>query len=207
MLNDLQKQTQQSFSSSLASARKNNFDAVGFIVLAKCVSGYPHFLPSPHSPSLLYFILCGFCDKLKLSLHPTSDPPSPSRSPSGLLHVPAWQDTFFCCLWLLWLFNKFRHVSQYERTLPVCQSSRLAYQFQRWCRYANPICFYNIYSYVHWHSNSYSHINYFNCHMSFALYRQRLRLLCAKWANLRCNFCNEVKLVLQSVERNKTTCK
>lgn len=57
-------------------ASKNNFDAVGFIVLAKCVSGYPHFLHTllPSLPQF-YFILCGFCDKLKLSLHPTSVPP------------------------------------------------------------------------------------------------------------------------------------
>lgn len=125
MLNDLQKQKQQSFSSSLASASKNNFDAVGFIVLAKCVSGYPHFLPFPHSPSLpqLYFILCGFCDKLKLSLHPTSDPPSPSpsRSPSGLLHVPAWQDTFF----VVYGFYDF------SISFATSRSTRELYQFAR----------------------------------------------------------------------------
>lgn len=83
------------------------------------------------------------------------------------------------------------------RDLPINSKDDVAMRI----RYAS------IYSYVHCHSNSYSHINYFNCHMSSALYRQRLRLLCGKRANLRCNFCNEVKLVLQSVERNKKTCK
>lgn len=188
MLNDLQKQKQQSFSSSLVSASKNNFDAVGFIVLAKCVSGYPHFLPFPlstlHSPThpQLYFILCGFCDKLKLSLHPLY--PLPLSTPCALLHVPG--KIHFFVLYGFYDFSisfatsrSTRELYQFAsaRDLPINFKDDVAMRI----RYAA--------LYVHCHSNRDSDINYFNCHMSFTLPEFELN-----GGNLRC-FCNEVKLV------------
>lgn len=126
-------------------------------------------LSTLHSPShhQLYFILCGFCDKLKLSLHPapvSSIPSLPSLSPCALLHVPG-KIHFF----VLYGFYDF------SISFATSRSTRELYQFARArdlpINFKDDVAMRIRYAslYVHSYSKGDSDINYFNCHMSFTL--------------------------------------
>lgn len=160
--------------------------------------------PSPHSTlhspthPQLYFILCGFCDKLKLSLHPLY--PLPLSTPCALLHVPG--KIHFFVLYGFYDFSisfatsrSTRELYQFAsaRDLPINFKDDVAMRI----RYAA--------LYVHCHSNRDSDINYFNCHMSFTL--PEFALNGETWGALATKSSWFSKWVLHYEERNKKTCK